>query len=75
MPLIKRETNKKSQQQILCNTQEKIDSIGYQVVEELTIVTPLEVHPNKLCEEVETYNYQRKLPSVMDNELRKRQER
>lgn len=74
MPLIKKDTNMKSQQ-VLSDTQEKIDSIGYQIVEELTIITPLEVHPNKFCEEVDTFNYQRKLPSVMENELTKRQER
>lgn len=74
LPLTKRDTNKKSQQ-LVCNSLEKIDEVAYQIVEELTIITPLEVHPSRLCEEVETFYYQRKLPSVMEHELRKRQER
>lgn len=65
-PLAKRQTTSKKAERTSGNVQEKVDSLGYQIVEELSIITPLEFHPSKFCEGIERFFYQRKVPSVMD---------
>lgn len=49
-PLTKRQTTSKKSERVSGNVQEKIDGLGYQVVEELSIITPLEIHPSKFSE-------------------------
>ena len=52
---------------------EKIHALNYSIVEELSLVTPLDLHPKMLFSEVATYYYQRKLTSVMEPEAKKRE--
>ena len=40
-PLTKRQTTTKKPERTAGNLQEKIDGLGYQVIEELSIITPL----------------------------------
>ena len=48
------------------NHEEKINEIYYQVVEELSIITPLDIHPKKIYEEVDTYYYVGKLTPISE---------
>lgn len=72
-PLTKRQTTSKKSERTSGNVQEKIDGLGYQVIEELSIITPLEIHPSKFSEGIERFFYQRKVPSVMDAEFNKKE--
>lgn len=72
MPLAKRQTNTKKLDKGLPNNQDKIDEVAYQIVEEISVITPLEVHPSQLLQDINTFVYQRKLPSVMDNDFSKK---
>lgn len=46
-PLAKRQTVSKREDKGENNLGEKIEELGYQVIEELGIITALDVHPNR----------------------------
>jgi hypothetical protein len=71
-PLPKRQTTSKKSERSGSNVEEKIEGLGYQVVEEVGIVTPLEVHPNRLSECIDTYHYQRRLPALTESDFNRR---
>jgi hypothetical protein len=76
VPLAKRQTTLKRGGNEAQDAVEKVNSLGYQIVEEVSIITALAVHPNKLAEGTEKYYYQRKLPSLVDNaEFSRREQR
>ena len=71
-PLAKRQTTSKIYSKDNFSLQEKIEDIGFQIVDQLSIITPLEVNPKDLCEGISTYKYQRKSPSIMEAEFYKK---
>jgi hypothetical protein len=62
-PLSKKQTTTKKVEKGDC-LEEKIRGLGYQVVEEVGVITPLEIHPGKLSECINAYRYQRH-PAVL----------
>ena len=71
-PLAKRQTTSKIYSKNNFSLQEKIEDIGFQIVDQLSIITPLEVNPKDLCEGISTYKYQRKSPSIMEADFYKK---
>lgn len=67
VPLAKRQTALKRSGNEGQDAVEKVNALGYQIVEEVSVITALGVHPSKLAEGTEKYYYQRKLPSLVES--------
>jgi hypothetical protein len=58
-PLAKKQTTVKKPERKENCVEEKLKALEFQVVEEVGVITPLEVHPSKLSDCISTYRYQR----------------
>lgn len=65
-PLPKKQTTTKKPERKENCVEEKLKTLGFQVIEEIGVITPLEVHPSKLSESIITYRYQRHPVSQTD---------
>ena len=65
-PLPKRQSTAKKPSQSHDIVLEKIDSLGYEIVDEIRIITPLELPTYRLFERVKTYYFQRKVTGLLE---------
>lgn len=70
-PLSKKQTTSKKAERGE-GLEEKIGSLGFQVVEEVGVVTPLEVHPSRLSDCITTYRYQRHPAALSEPDFKRR---
>ena len=71
-PLSKKQTTSKRPEKGEGGLEEKIRALGYQIVEEVGVVTPLDLHPSKLSECISSYRYQRHPTVVAEPDFKRK---
>ena len=71
-PLSKKQTTAKRSEKAEGVLEEKMRSLGYQIVEEVGVVTPLDLHPSKLSECISSYRYQRHPAVVAEPDFKRK---
>ena len=71
-PLSKKQTAVKRAEKGEGVLEEKIRGLGFQIVEEVGVITPLDLHPSKLSECISSYRYQRHPAVVAEPDFKRK---
>ena len=71
-PLSKKQTAVRRAEKVEGVLEEKIRGLGFQIVEEVGVVTPLDLHPSQLSECISSYRYQRHPAVVAEPDFKRK---